>query len=149
MAKVTYSFLEVLAGLVGPGGAVPLASGSGADQEGITIDSSAEISTMQVGADGFGQHSLGADRSGHIVVRLLRMSPVNAVLMGMYNFQTASAGNHGQNIITITDKIKGDVVTCEQVAFTKAPTMNFGKEAGTVEWQFAAVRITRALGVGI
>jgi hypothetical protein len=104
---------------------------------------------MQVGADGFGQHSLNADRSGRLRVRLLRLSPVNAILSTMFNLQTTSAALHGQNSITITDKVKGDLLVAQQVAFTKHPAYGFGKEAGVVEWEFAAVRVDLSVGVGL
>jgi hypothetical protein len=142
----TYSFLDVVASLVGPGGVINLGAGAGLSDEGIGVDSSGEINTMQVGADGSGQHSLHADKSGRIVVRLLKTSPTNALLMSMYNFQTSSARSHGQNTITITDMNRGDAITARQVAFTKAPSLSYAKEAGMNEWEFTAVRIDRGLG---
>lgn len=142
----TYSFLSVVAALVGPGGAISLGEGAGASDEGISVDSTGEINTMQVGADGSGQHSLHADRSGRLTVRLLKTSPTNALLMSMYNLQTSSPALHGQNTVTITDMNRGDVITARQVAFTKAPSLSYGKEAGMNEWEFSAVRIDRGLG---
>lgn len=142
----TYSFLDVYAALTGPGGVVSLGSGAGNSEEGISIEPAAEVNTTMIGADGSGQHSLSADRSGRITVRLLRTSPTNQLLMTLFNFQTASAANHGQNTITITDKARGDVITCQQVAFVKAPSVNYGREAGMLEWEFSAIRIDRALG---
>lgn len=146
MQGYTYSFNEVVAALVGPGGAAYLGAGSGASDEGITIDPSADRNTMTVGADGFGMHSLGMDRSGRISVSLLKTSPMNAVLQGLYNFQTASASNHGQNTLVITNTVSGDVITCEQVAFKKQPSIGYGKEAGMLVWEFDSTRITPALG---
>lgn len=141
-----YSFLNVQAAIVGPGGAFSLGSGAGVAEEGITIDPSGEIDTMQIGADGSGQHSLSGDKSGKVTVRVLKTSPVNKLLMGMYNFQTASAASHGQNTITITDSVRGDVVTCRQCAFAKTPSISYAKAAGTQDWEFNAVAIDRVLG---
>lgn len=141
-----YSFLDVTAAIVGPGGAFSLGSGAGVAEEGITIDPSTEIDGMQIGADGSGQHSLHADKSGKVTVRVLKTSPVNKLLSNMYNFQTASAASHGQNTITITDVARGDVITCQQVAFAKAPNLAYGKEAGTNDWEFNAITIDRTLG---
>jgi hypothetical protein len=142
----TYSFLDVVATLVGPGGFVSLGSGAGASEEGISIDPTTEIDSMQIGADGQGMHSLHADKSGKVVVRLLKTSPTNAVLASMYAFQTASGATHGQNTITVVDSSRQDVITCRQVAFAKAPPLAYGKEAGLIEWEFNAVAIDRALG---
>ena len=141
----TYSFLEVNASLVGPGGFVSLGAGAGASEEGISIDPTSEIDTMTIGADGKGMHTLHADKSGRVTVRLLKTSPTNALLSAMYNFQTASGGTHGQNTLTLVDSNRGDVVTCRQVAFTKAPPLSYAKEAGTIEWEFNAVEIDRTL----
>ncbi len=146
MASTTYSFLDFACTIAGPGGFVNIGSGSGASDEGITFTPTENISSMQVGADGGGQHSLHANKSGHISLRLLKTSPTNAALMAMYNFQTASASAHGQNTIAGTDKARGDAVTCTQVAFVKAPDLNYAKEAGTNTWEFEAVVINRVLG---
>lgn len=141
-----YSFLDVQAAIVGPGGAFSLGSGAGAAEEGISIDPSGEIDAMQIGADGTGQHSLHADKSGKVTVRVLKTSPVNRLLSAMYNFQTASAASHGQNTITISDAVRGDVITCRQCAFAKAPSLAYAKEAGTQDWEFNAIAIDRVLG---
>ena len=147
--NITYSFLDVHAALIGPGGVINIGAGAGIAEEGISIDPSGEIDNMTIGADGAGMHSLSADRSGKITVRLLKASPTNALLAAMYNFQTSSATQHGANTITLTDLNRGDVITCKQAAFAKAPNLSYAKVAGLVEWEFNAVEITRALGAGI
>ena len=141
-----YSFLDVYAALVGPGGVISLGSGAGNSEEGITITPNGEINTTQIGADGTGQHSLSGDKSARITVRLLKTSPVNQLLMTLYNFQTANAANHGQNTLTLTDKNRGDVVTCQQTAFQRAPDLSYARDAGFIEWEFSAIRVDRALG---
>jgi len=148
MAQNSYSFMDCNASIVGPGGAFSLGNGAGAAEEGITITASQDISTMTMGADGSGVHSLHADKSGKVSVRLLKTSPVNALLAAMYAFQTANSANHGQNVITLLDTARGDVITCSAVAFAKAPDLNYQKEAGTNEWTFNAIRIDRLLGRG-
>lgn len=142
----TYSFLDVVAAITGPGGVINLGAGAGIADEGISVDPTGEINSMLIGADGEGQHSLHGDKSGRFVVRLLKTSPTNALLMAMYNFQTASAATHGQNTITIVDSNRGDAVTGRQVAFTRVPALSYGKEAGMTEWEFSAVKIDRGLG---
>lgn len=142
----TYSFLDVNAAIVGPGGAFSLGAGAGVSEEGITITPNGDISGMQIGADGNGQHSLYADKSGRINVRVLKTSPVNQLLSALYAFQTAAGSTHGQNTIAINDSQRGDVITCTQVAFAKAPDLTFAKDAGMVEWEFMAIKIERTLG---
>src|SRR5690349_7485194 len=126
----TYSFLDVLATINGPGGVIPLAAESGPAEEGITIAMREEQNTMTVGADGAGMHSLHAGQSGTVTVRLLKTSPINAALMAMYTFQRQSSGNHGRNTIVVSDTARGDFISCQEVAFGKAPDLNFAKEGG-------------------
>jgi hypothetical protein len=146
MASITYSFKDVQCAITGPGGVINLGAGAGPADEGITFESSGDIDTMTIGADGSGMHSLSADKSGRVIVRLLKTSPTNALLSLMYAFQTSSAAQHGQNTIALVDSNRGDAVTCRQVAFAKAPPLAYGKEAGILEWDFNAVQIDRALG---
>lgn len=143
----TYSFLEVQATLVGPGGVIPLGQGAGVSDEGISVDPSAEVDTMVIGADGGGMHSLHADKSGKVSVRLLKTSPINGLLSAMLAFQRSSAATHGQNTITIVDMARGETVTCQGVAFTKAPALTYGKDAQLVEWDFNAIQIDSQLGL--
>lgn len=141
-----YSFLDVNASLVGPGGAFSLGNGAGSSEEGISIVASAEIGSMQIGADGYGQHTLHADKSGKVSIHLLKTSPTNALLSALYAFQTTSGAAYGQNTIVINDSSRGDVITCSQCGFAKAPDIAFGKEAGINTWEFNAIRIERTLG---
>jgi hypothetical protein len=142
----TYSFLDVNAAIVGPGGSFSLGSGAGIADEGISIEPSGEISGMAIGADGQGFHSLKADKSGRITVRVLKTSPVNGLLSSMLAFQRTSASNHGQNTITVANPSQGDMITCQQVAFSKVPVVSYGKEGGMNEWTFDAITIDVGLG---
>jgi len=143
----TYSFLDTNAALVGPGGAINLGAGSGSSEEGITIEPGEDINTMTIGADGSVMHSLHANKSGMLTIRLLKTSPVNAKLALLYAFQTASSANHGKNTVTLSNSQTGDVITCQVVAFQKAPSLTYAKDGGMNEWTFSAGIIDRVLGV--
>lgn len=149
MKQTTYSFLDVLASIVGPGGSFPLGSGAGVAKEGLTVTATQDLDGMLVGADGQGVHSLHADQSGQVTVRVLKTSPVNALLGAMLAFQQASAANWGQNTLSITNMTSGDIITCELCAFTKWPDINYAEDAGLNEWTFNSLRIGRALGAGV
>lgn len=142
----TYSFLDVAATLTGPGAVISLGADAGVAEEGITITPAGDTNTMTIGSDGSGQHSLHADKSGTVTVRLLKTSPTNKILAAAYAFQRASGANHGQNTIVITDTNRGDLISCRQCAFKKAPDLTYGKEAGFVEWSWDVVVIDRGLG---
>lgn len=144
----TYAFLDVVAALSGPGGSINLASGAGAAEEGITIAAVADTNTMTIGAGGDGMHSLSADTSSLVTVRLLKTSPINALLQAMYNYQKLSSANWGRNTITVRDSARGDFVNLTKVAFKKVPDLNYAKEGGTNEWTFDAISTKTILGTG-
>jgi hypothetical protein len=145
----TYSFLDTFASIYGPGGAVNLASGAGVAEEGITVEAEGDIDTQTIGADGEVMHSLHANKSGSVTLRLLKTSPINSMLSIMYATQTATSLLHGRNLITITNAITGDNIVCRDVAFKKAPSITYAKEAGMNEWTFNVGKIDRLLGVSV
>lgn len=142
----TYSFQDVHATLVGPTGFVELGYGAGVGEEGISIEMEGDKNTMTIGADGEGMHSLHASKAGTITVRLLKTSPTNAKLQAMYTAQTLSSSLHGQNLITITNPVSGDVTTARSCAFKKKPTITYKKDGDVMEWQFDSIKIDSILG---
>ena len=144
----TYSFLNVQAAIVGPGGALNIGSGAGVADEGLTITMSGDKDTQVVGADGSVMHTLNADKSGTLTVRLLKTSPTNAQLSLMFAMQTVSSALHGLNVITVRDTARGDVATCRQVAFRKLPVLSFTKAGAIQEWEFNAGVVDILLGTG-
>lgn len=142
----TYSFLNVNLNLTGPGGVVNLASGAAASEEGVTIERVEDKNVMTIGADGKGQHSLIASDAYNITVRLLKTSPINQLLMLMYNLQSASSSVWGLNTMTLGDSARGDFGSFQQVAFQKTPSLTYAKEAGMNEWNFQAITGTLILG---
>jgi Protein of unknown function (DUF3277) len=144
----TYSFKDVTATLSGPGGSINVGTDSGAAEEGITIEPVSDTNVMAIGADGSSSHSLSADTSRSIAIRLQKVSPVNAQLQEMMNFQSTSSAYHGKNTLTVRDVARGDLLVYEDVAFKRGPAKVFGKEAGNNEWQLDAGRSQEILGTG-
>ena len=143
----TYSFLDVQATLVTTGAVLNLGAGAAVSEEGITVSRNGDKNSMTIGADGEGMHSLHADKSGTVTVRLLKTSPTNAKLMALYAAQSLSSALWGANVITITNPQSGDVITCRQAAFKKAPDIANGKDAQPLEWTFDVVKVDSILGV--
>lgn len=144
----TYSFFDVTATLSGPGGSISLGNGAGTAEEGITTSMTEEKDTLTPGADGQIMHSLHASNVGRITVRLLKTSPVNALLSAMYNFQRLSSANWGRNTMVVTDVVRGDVISGSSMAFAKQPDVVYAKEGGTNEWIFSG-SVVEQLGAGI
>ena len=142
----TYSFLDVQGTLVGPTGVLNLGNGAAIADEGISIDPAGDKNTMMIGADGEGMHSLHADKSGTVTVRLLKTSPTNSKLQAMYDAQTTSSALHGQNLITVSNPVSGDVTTARSCAFKKKPNLKYAKDGDVVEWVFDSIKIDTVLG---
>jgi hypothetical protein len=142
----TYSFISVAATLVGPTGDCDLGYGASVAEEGITIEAAGDKNTMLIGADGEGMHSLHADKSGNVTVRLLKTSPKNAKLQAFYDAQTLTPTLHGQNVICITNTQSGDVTTCRSCAFAKKPAIKYSKDGDVMEWLFHSTKIDTILG---
>lgn len=142
----TYSFLDVQASLVGPTGSVSLGYGAAVADEGITIEMAGDKNTMMIGADGEGMHSLHADKSGTVTVRLLKTSPTNSILQAMYDAQTLTSSLHGSNIITITQSQSGDITVARSCAFKRKPSLSYKKDGDFMEWAFDSIKIDTILG---
>lgn len=146
--SATYSFLDTQASITGPGGSFSIGPSSGPAEEGITVEMSEDKGTMTIGAGGDVMHSLHAGTSGTMTFRLLKTSPFNALMMAMYNFQTLSGALYGSNIITISNPVRGDILTGSQAAFRRAPTITYAKVGGMNEWAFNVGQVTTHLGSG-
>lgn len=142
----TYSFMDVQASLVGPTGTCSLGYGAAVADEGITIDMAGDKNTMMIGADGEGMHSLHADKSGTVTVRLLKTSPTNSILQAMYDAQTLTSSLHGANIITITQSQSGDITVARSCAFKRKPSLSYKKDGDFMEWAFDSIKIDTILG---
>ncbi|HEJ2444112.1 TPA: DUF3277 family protein [Burkholderia multivorans] len=142
----TYSFQDVTATIVGPGGSFSLGYGSANAEEGITIAQAGDKNTMTVGADGEVMHSLHADKSGQVTIRLLKTSPVNQKLMALYDAQSLDSSLWGKNLITVTQSASGDVTTARSCAFKKKPDIGYKKDGDVIEWVFDAAKIDSVLG---
>ena len=146
----TYSFLDVVATLTGPGAAaVPLGNGAGIHDDGITVEFEEDQNTMTTGADGTVMNALKATRRGHCIVRVMKTSPTNAFLSLLFNFQKQSSANWGQNLIVVSDLVRGDLYRCALAAFAKYPSITWSKEGMVLnEWRFHVGDIEPLLGLG-
>ena len=142
----TYSFMDVTASFTGPNGVIDLGFGSAVTKEGITVAYGQTRNTMTIGGDGEGMHSLKADKSGTVVVRLLYTSPVNAKLQAAYNAQSLSSSLWGNNVITIRNKGNGETVVCRSCAFQKSADITYSEDGQMREWTFDCVKIDVVTG---
>ena len=132
----TYSFKDVSASLAGPTGTANLGYGAALAEEGITIERNGDQNTMHIGADGTPMHSLHADKSGTLTVRVLKTSPLNAILQAMYDAQQLSSILWGQNTIIVRENQSGDITTATLCAFKKKANLKYAKDADVMDWPF-------------
>lgn len=144
----TYSFLSVVGSITGPGGAFSVGSNAGVSEEGVTVENIEDKDDMKVGADGDIMHSLRAGNAARLTIRLLKTSPVNALLSNLYNFQRQNPANWGQNILVFSDIYRGDVETMTLAAFAKPSGNTYAKDANMMEWAFLGKRDMQ-LGFGV
>lgn len=144
----TYSFMDVTGTYAGPGGTFPLGDGSGAAEEGVTIEMVDDKGTMTVGADGQVMHSLHAGKAATLTLRLLKTSPTNFLLAKAYNIETVSSALFGIGTIVIRNAVSGDIITARQVGFKKSTAVNYAKDGGIQEWQFNCGKVDTILGIG-
>src|ERR1039458_4478410 len=142
-----YSFLDVQASIVGPGVTSVIGSSAGNAKEGISTAFDEEKGTVTTGSDGSIMTSLHATQTGKITIRLMKTSPINAILNQAYNFQRVSSANWGQNTIRVVDKSRGDVVTGVQMQFTKHPDNTWHEDGNVLEWVFQGI-VRELFGAG-
>lgn len=147
MASTTYSFLDVLVTIGTPNGQIPL-SGTGIAKEGVTVSYADDKSTVITGADGAWMTSLRAAKNGTVTIRLLKTSPSNYTLSDLYNYETMSSANTGNDMVTISNPVRGDTITCRGVSFRKRPDVIYAEDGAIMEWTFNAGAIDEVLGKG-
>lgn len=142
----TYSFKDVVATLNAPGGTISLGEGANVSEEGIRCSQVEEKTFTQVGADGSVAYSLNQAELFRITVSLLKTSPTNQLLSGMYAFQKQSSLFWGQGTLVVANIVTGDQYNCAQVAFVKFPENDFAKQARVIPWEFYAGQVEVVLG---
>jgi hypothetical protein len=142
----TYSFKDVQANITGPGGSINLGYGSGASDEGVTIEMVEDKNKMDIGADGSVQHNLHAGNAATYTFHLQKVSPANQQLMAMYNAQRITSLLWGKNVITVANPISGDSMTGTVAAFKRSANMAYGKDAAVQMWAFDVGHSTGYLG---
>jgi hypothetical protein len=94
-------------------------------------------------------HSLYANKSAKLTIRILKTSPLNAQLAAALAFQRLSAANYGQNTLSLVNSVSGDAVTLSQAAFARWPDLTYAKDGGVNEWVFNAIEANQGLGAGV
>lgn len=143
----TYSFLDVQATLIGPGGSFDLKSAGLAD-EGIRITAANPKNVRTMGASGNGMHTLVASDAADAEMSFLKTAPANGVLSYLFNFQKQSSSYWGQNQLTIQNPATGDSITLLGGAFSKTADNAYQTQGNILVWKFEFLSRSDILGNG-
>ena len=144
----TYSFSDTLATINGPGLSGINLSQQGEAEEGISWRFLNPKNTMTGGAAGDVMHNLMSSNRGEFIIRLLKTSPLNAILGQAYFVQSAATPLWGQNVITVANTTLQDNISGVQCAFRKFTDLAYRTEGGTNVWEFDVAILTPTLGGG-
>lgn len=144
-----YSFANVVAAISGPNGNFDFGFGSGNSEGGISVEPVEDSNSMTIGADGTGMHSLHSGKAAIVTIRLLKTSPTNALFETMMNLDRAGGIGHGSNTITIRDTAQGDLITCQQCAYARPPSVTYAKDGGEMVWTIHSVVTDYDFGSGV
>lgn len=144
----SFSFLDVMLSISGPGGSFSIKEGSA--PEGVSYAPDNNMTETVTGADGMIMHSLvEAGKTVTVTINLLKTSPVNAQLSELIASQSQGSATWGQNTISIVDKARGDDITIAEAAFVTIPVNGWAAIAGTIPWSFRGRVTSNKLGAGV
>lgn len=96
-----YSFMDVMVFFFGLIGEIDLGYGFVSLEEGIIVVMGGFKNIMIIGVDGEVMYSLYVDKSGMVIVNLLKILLINKKLLLVYNVQSQFLGIWGNNVIVI------------------------------------------------
>lgn len=145
-----YSFLDNILSISGPGGSFVIAGpDTAAADEGFTIEMLDASNEQTPGADGSTMNSFIASRRARLTLRLQKVSPVNAQLNALYQYQRQSSIYWGLNVLTHRGVVSGDSNTMEGCAFTRHSRLGYTARGDNNEWEFDVAIWDPTLGAGV
>jgi len=99
----------------------------------VEIAPAADMVTSQSGADGEVARSLSTDRRCTITITLQQTSPANDVLSGWLATDQMTGGTMFP--VAVQDLRGRTMFAASQAWISRQPTVGFGREVGTREWQ--------------
>jgi hypothetical protein len=103
----------------------------------VNIEPNADLSTMQVGADGEVARSIGTNKTCKITITLQQTSTSNDVLSGLMEVDALTGGTIFP--ITVQDLRGRTVFMSPQSWMSKRPAISFGVESGDRAWEMGSI----------
>lgn len=101
----------------------------------VEITPVADLSTMQVGADGEVARSISTNKCCTVAITLQQTSPSNDVLSTLIELDTLSGGVLFP--LTVQDLRGRTLFTVSQAWISKRPTLTFGRETTNRVWEIS------------
>lgn len=99
----------------------------------LSVEPLADLSAIQVGADGEVARSISTNKCCRITATLQQTSPSNDVLSGIMELDAMTGGNLFP--VTVQDLLGRTVFMAPQAWVSTRPNLTFGAEADVREWQ--------------
>lgn len=103
-----------------------------ADGTFVEVAPSADLSTMQVGADGEVARSISSNKTCTVTITLQQTSPSNDVLSGMIEIDSLTGGVLFP--VTVMDLRGRTMFAASQAWINQRPTLTFGQEVADRAW---------------
>lgn len=114
---------------------VPIDGGRG-DDEFVSITKEEDTFMYKAGVDGEGTRSESKNSYHKVSLTLMQTSSGNAFLSAIHNGDILLPGGSGVAPILVRDKQGKSLFTSPEAWIIKDPDLKYGKEAGTVVWDF-------------
>lgn len=111
-------------------GAVPMTGY--AEDTFVEIAPNADLSSIQVGADGEVARSIGTNKTCTVTLTLQQTSPSNDVLSSLIEVDALTGGQLFP--LTVQDLLGRSIFVVSQAWISRRPNIAFGREAGTRAW---------------
>jgi hypothetical protein len=104
-----------------------------ADGSFATVEMSEDGIVEQVGEDGSVVLNQNLNELGQLTLRLLHQSPINGILLAIYNANRLSFGS-GVRHLTVADENNKTLAFAPQAWIVRAPNLDYGDMAQPREW---------------
>ncbi len=117
-----------------------------ADGTFLSIDFNEDAYSLQVGTDGEGTRSKTNNKSATITFTLMQSSDTNDLLSALHQTDISTSGGDGIVPFLVKDLQGTSLYVAETAWIRKAPTSEFGREAGPREWAIETDNLVAFIG---
>lgn len=117
-----------------------------ADGTFLSVDFNEDAYSLQVGTDGEGTRSRTNNESATVTFTTMQSSDTNDLLSALHQVDKNTPGGDGIVPLLIKDLQGSSLYAAETAWIKKAPTSEFGREAGPREWTIETDKLVAFIG---